>query len=107
MYYNIIAFLVKEFFNSFIESPPPKELEGEQLDIYVNALKEKAQPYKEQALETYKLNVEQAQANNIDNSWVNDSKKRILALTPEENINKVETEDSEKVKVVEDTKGLN
>ncbi|MBN2412293.1 tetratricopeptide repeat protein [candidate division KSB1 bacterium] len=100
-----IGMAFEEFFRAFIESPPPDELEGEQLNLYVNALKEKAQPYKEQALETYKLNIEQANTNNIENSWVDESKKRIQALTPEENINKVDTNNTEKVNVVQETKG--
>jgi len=100
-----IGMAFEEFFRAFTESPPPDELQGDQLDIYVNALKERAKPYKEQAMETYKLNIEQAETNNIENSWVNESKKRIQALSQEDNVNKADVNNTEKVSVVQETTG--
>ncbi|HPG40343.1 MAG TPA: tetratricopeptide repeat protein [bacterium] len=82
-----IGMTFEELFRAFIESPPPAELTGDQLTVYVTALKEKAEPYKQQALETYKLNVEQAATNNISNNWIDESKKRIEALSGEAEIN--------------------
>jgi len=78
-----IGMCFEEFVRAFLEAPVPDNLEKEQRQLYKEKLAEKARPYKEKALETYKKNVEQAEANSIDNSWVAESRARILVLTQE------------------------
>ena len=102
-----IGMSFEEFYRAFVESPPPDELDQEQLETYVNMLHEKAEPYKTQALETYKRNVEQAEANSIANSWVTASQKRINYLTTgSEELQKAQADDnSEEINVAQETAG--
>jgi cellulose synthase operon protein C len=78
-----IGMSFEEFVRAFLESPIPDDLDEEQQATYKETLKQRAQTYQDKALETYQKNIEQAEANNIDNSWVADSRKRIQALTEE------------------------
>lgn len=78
-----IGMALEEFVRAFMESPAPPGLKGEDLKLYTEKLREKTRPYKKQALATYTKNVRQAEANHIENSWVEDSRKRIEALSAE------------------------
>lgn len=78
-----IGMALEEFVRAFMESPVPPGLKGEDLKLYTEKLREKTRPYKKQALATYTKNVQQAEANHIQNSWVEDSRKRIEALSAE------------------------
>ncbi len=80
-------------------------MNDEQLTMYVDMLREKAEPYKTQALETYRRNIEQAEANSIDNIWVTESKKRIESLTEGLETQKVQAEPSEELNVAQETAG--
>jgi TolA-binding protein len=75
-----IGMAFEEFVRAFMESPLPRGLKEDELKLYSEKLAEAAKPYKERALETYKRNVEQAEANNIENSWIAESRKRMQAL---------------------------
>ncbi len=100
-----IGMTFEELFRAFIESPPPDGLTDDQLNTYVTALQERAEPYKQQALETYKLNVEQAISNNISNSWIEESKKRIEALSGETEKNDIEMNSADQENVTQGTLG--
>jgi tetratricopeptide (TPR) repeat protein len=58
-----IGMCFEEFVRAFLEAPVPDNLD--------------------EALDTYTKNIEQAEANGIDNSWVADSRARVLVLTQE------------------------
>ena len=73
----------EELVRAFMEAPIPDGLDGEQIEIYKANLAQYAKPYKEQALQTYQKNLEQAEANNIDNFWIKESRKRYEALLVE------------------------
>ncbi|MBN2355797.1 tetratricopeptide repeat protein [candidate division KSB1 bacterium] len=75
-----IGMCFEEFVRAFLESPPPAGLAEEEVPIYRARLAETAKPYKERAMETYKKTIDQAEANNIENSWVLESRKRLRAL---------------------------
>ena len=79
----------EEFVRAFLQAPLPTQLSTEQQTIYRQQLAERAQGYKTKALETYQKNVEQAEANSIENSWVAKSRQRIKVLTHE--LQQVET----------------
>ena len=76
-----IGMAFEELVRAFIEAPPPPGLKKEEIQLYRNTLAESAKPYKKQALLAYKRNVEQAEANHIQNSWITESKKRIEILS--------------------------
>ena len=78
-----IGMSFEEFVRAFVDSPVPADLEEEQKTAYKEQLAQRAKSYKEKALETYKKNIEQAEANNINNSWVVDSRARVQVLTDE------------------------
>ncbi len=78
-----IGMSFEEFVRAFLEAPIPDDLSDEQKQLYREKLAEKARPYKERALDTYEKNIEQAKANGINNSWVEHSRKRALALRQE------------------------
>lgn len=78
-----IGMSFEEFVRAFMEAPIPDELSDEQKQLYKEKLAEKARPYKERALNTYEKNIEQAEANGINNSWVADSRKRAQTLRQE------------------------
>ncbi len=78
-----IGMALEEFVRAFMESPVPPGLKGDDLKLYTEKLREKTRPYKKQALETYAKNVQQAEVNHIENSWVADSRKRIKVLQTE------------------------
>ncbi len=78
-----IGMAFEEFVRAFMESPLPSGLKEEELRLYSQKLAEAARPYKERALETYKRNVEQAEANHIENSWIAESRKRLQVLVIE------------------------
>ncbi len=78
-----IGMAFEEFVRAFEESPPPDHLTPEQKKVYQQKLKESAIPYKKKALETYSKNVQQAKAQNIQNSWIEKSRQRMLKLSEE------------------------
>ena len=78
-----IGMAFEEFVRAFIESPVPPGLQGDDLAQYMAGIEKTARPYKERALETYKRNVEQAEANSIDNSWIIQSRNRMNILSEE------------------------
>ncbi len=73
----------EEFVRAFLQSPVPADLDQEQQTLYREKLAERARGYQEKALQTYQKNIEQAEANGIDNSWVAQSRARVRALTDE------------------------
>ena len=70
-----------------MEAPIPSGFDNDQTQLYRNNLAKTAKPYKEQALEAYRRNIEQAESNNIDNIWVSESKKRYEKLVIELRLN--------------------
>ncbi|RQW07297.1 hypothetical protein EH222_07585, partial [candidate division KSB1 bacterium] len=78
-----IGMCFEEFVRAFLQAPIPDDLDAAQIQLYKDKLAEKARPYKEKALETYIKNVEQAEANGIENRWVTDSRGRIQVLRQE------------------------
>jgi len=75
-----IGLAFEEFVRAFLESPRPDNLTPEERLVYDEKLAETAQPFKVQALETYRANVRRAEESNIDNQWVAESRKRMQAL---------------------------
>ncbi len=73
----------EEFANALIESPRPENLTGKALEEYNAKLWESVLPFKEKALSTYQANVKQALENDINNKWIDESKKRIKAIAEE------------------------
>ena len=78
-----IGMSFEEFVRALMEAPLPDGLNDEQIQIYKNNLTETAKPYKEQALQAYQRNIEQAEANSIDNVWIEESRKRLEILIAE------------------------
>ncbi|MBN1541070.1 tetratricopeptide repeat protein [candidate division KSB1 bacterium] len=76
-----IGMAFEELVRAFMESPVPPGLDEDEVRLYTHKLEESAQPYKERALETYRRMVEQAQENQIENKWVEESRKRIEVLS--------------------------
>jgi tetratricopeptide (TPR) repeat protein len=77
----------EELVRAFMEAPIPDGMDEEQIQVYKENLAQYAKPYKEQALQTYQKNLEQAEANNIDNFWIKESRKRYEALLAELKLN--------------------
>lgn len=73
----------EEFANFFLESPPPDDLTPEALEEYNAKLQAKILPFKKKALETYEANVRNAFKNDIENTWVAESRERMKSLTAE------------------------
>jgi hypothetical protein len=73
----------EEFGRALTEAPEPQGLAVTELDQYRAAMSSKIRPFKEKALETFKKCVEQAEANKIENQWVDESRKRMRALVIE------------------------
>jgi len=78
-----IGMAFEEFGRALLESPKPPGLDEEQAKLYEQKLAENAKPYKQKALETFRKNVLQAENNQIENMWVEESRKRMKALTIE------------------------
>lgn len=78
-----IGMSFEEFARAFLESPIPDDLDETQQMEYKEKLAERAGSYQEKALQTYQKNIEQAEANGIDNSWVTQSRERARALQNE------------------------
>ncbi len=78
-----IGMVFEELVRAFVESPRPTGLNSEEAQLYSQKLLESAQPYKERALDTYRRMVEQATENQIENHWVEESRKRIQVLSAE------------------------
>ena len=75
-----IGMAYEEFVTAFLESPRPANLTDEELAMYNLKLNEKAEPFKVQAFQLYKANVNRAEENNIDNRWISESRKRMQVL---------------------------
>ena len=75
-----IGMAYEEFVTAFLESPRPANLTDEELAMYNLKLNEKTEPFKVQAFELYKANVNRAEESNIDNRWISESRKRMQAL---------------------------
>lgn len=75
-----IGLAFEEFVRAFLESPRPDNLTPDERLAYDERLAETAQPFKVQALETYRANVRRAEESNIENEWVAQSRKRMQAL---------------------------
>jgi cellulose synthase operon protein C len=73
----------EEFGRALTEAPVPQGLAVTELEQYRTAMSSKIRPFKEKALETFKKCVEQAEANKIENQWVDESRKRMRALVIE------------------------
>jgi len=78
-----IGMAFEEFGRALTESQPPPGLDKEQVELYEKTLAEHALPYRERALETYRKNVFQAEMNHVENSWVEESRKRMEKLVIE------------------------
>lgn len=78
-----IGMSFEEFARAFLQSPIPADLDEAQKLEYKAKLAERAGSYQEKALQTYQKNIEQAEANAIDNSWVAKSRERAQALQNE------------------------
>ncbi len=78
-----IGMTFEEFGRALNDSPPPPNLKEAELQLYTEALSQRARPFKEKALETYRKNIQQAELNQIDNQWVAESRERLKALTVE------------------------
>ena len=78
-----IGMAFEEFGRALIESPRPNGLDEEQAKLYEQKLSESAMPYRQKALETYRKNVLQAEKNQVENMWVEESRKRMNTLTIE------------------------
>lgn len=74
---------VFEEFGRFFWESPREQIAEELLAKYEEQLKQKIRPFKERALETYQANVKQAEANGINNQWVEQSRDRLHALASE------------------------
>ncbi|MGQ9559054.1 MAG: tetratricopeptide repeat protein [Candidatus Oleimicrobiaceae bacterium] len=75
-----IGMAFEEFVRAFLASPRPDNLTPDERLAYDEKLAETAQPFKVQALETYRANVRRAEESNIENEWVVQSRKRMQAL---------------------------
>lgn len=78
-----IGITFEEFADALLDSPRPKSLSGKALEEYNIKLWQSVVPFKEKALNTYRANVKRAIENNIENTWIVESKKRLEALTIE------------------------
>lgn len=75
---------VENLAEAVLKSPAPSELTPEEKQDYLNKLNEQQViPLKRKALEFYKANVASAEKNNIQNEWVENSKKRMEKLIVE------------------------
>lgn len=81
-----IGMAFEEFGRALIESPRPKGLDEEQAKLYNQKLAESAMPYRQKALETYRKNILQAEKNQVENMWVEESRKRMNTLNIELNL---------------------
>lgn len=73
----------EEFGRAFLESPRPKLADQAAMAKYEESLRQKVTPLKEKALETYRKNLQLAEENNIQNSWVQLTRERVEKLTVE------------------------
>lgn len=73
----------EEFCRAFVEAPRPAGLTAADLTRYEESLQQKVRPFKERALETYNANLRLAEENNVQNEWVENSRKRAQALALE------------------------
>ncbi len=95
-----IGMAFEELVRAFMESPIPSGLSPEQIDAYTRNLAESTKPYKQSALKTYQKVVEQAEMNQIENTWVAQSRERIDILEKE-----LDTANMETVPVKENLQG--
>ncbi len=70
----------EELVRALLEAPLPENLTEEQQLVYRNMLAERARPYREKALEAYERNLAQAEVNQIDNHWIEESRLRAEEL---------------------------
>ena len=75
-----IGMTYEEFVSAFERSPRPDNLSDTELVSYNQKLNEYSEPFKMQALETYKANVQRAEQSNIENEWIAESRKRMQQL---------------------------
>ncbi|RPI03306.1 MAG: outer membrane protein assembly factor BamD [Calditrichaeota bacterium] len=73
----------EELVRSLLTAPIPENLTLEQQQLYRQKLAERARPFQEKALETFRKNVEQATASQIENQWIEKSRDRIQGLQNE------------------------
>jgi len=76
-----IGMCFENFFDAFMSSPPPENLIGAELERYRSRIAGTAEPYRARAIETYRKIIDQAQANQIENTWVAESRKHLEGLT--------------------------
>ncbi|MBD3374933.1 tetratricopeptide repeat protein [candidate division KSB1 bacterium] len=95
-----IGMAFEELVRAFMESPIPSGLSPEQSDAYTRNLAESTKTYKQSALKTYQRVVEQAEINQIENTWVTQSRERIDILEKE-----LDTANMETVPVKENLQG--
>ncbi len=75
-----IGLAFEEFVRAFLESPRPDNLTPDERHLYDEKLAQTTQPFKLQALETYRANVRRAEESNIENEWIAQSRQRLQAL---------------------------
>ncbi len=73
---------IEDYRNSIIHSERPEDLSKEELEEYNFLLEEKAYPYDDQAVKTYKRSIEASIKNMIFNKWMDKSLKRLVDLRP-------------------------
>ena len=73
----------EELVHSLLTAPIPENLTPEQQQLYREQLAVRARPFQEKALETFRKNVEQAAASQIENQWIEKSRNRIQTLQNE------------------------
>ncbi len=76
-----IAEIYRQFSHALMNSEQPKELAGEELEMYVVMLEEQAFPFEEKAIELHKLNTNRITAGLYD-EWVKNSFDALGALEP-------------------------
>lgn len=75
-----IGQVFEEFANALLTSPIPEGLTPDELVAYELQIKDMALPFQKKALETYTANVNRAEKNNVNNTWVSKSRDRIRIL---------------------------
>ncbi|MBD3383693.1 tetratricopeptide repeat protein [candidate division KSB1 bacterium] len=78
-----IGMAYEELVRAFIDSPLPPGLDPQEAKQYAGELEKSVKPYKKRALETYRKTVEQAELNQIENTWIAQSRERMTILLNE------------------------
>lgn len=76
-----IAELYRQFSHALMTSEKPKELAGEELEMYTMMLEEQAFPFEEKAIELHKLNTNRITAGLYD-EWIKESFNALGGLEP-------------------------